>query len=209
MIAGKPLICFSIEAALESQFLDEIWVSSDDKEIQTIADSYVNVNLHKRPEEIALDQSPVSETIKTVLEQSSKCFDFIVLLQPTSPIRIGKDIDDAIQLLMNNPKANSLISVIPMEDVHPARMYWKREGHLSPILDQWEENRRQDIPKAWYRNGSIYIVRREAFDIEGTVMIKPSIGFEMSADKWLNIDSFRDVLIAEVLITAWKNGDLK
>jgi CMP-N-acetylneuraminic acid synthetase len=208
IIDGKPLITYSIEVALESQLLDEIWVSSDDEDICQLAENYEGVNVHKRSEEIAKDASPVSETIYAILELVNIDVDLIVLLQPTSPIRTGLQIDGAIELIINHPEANSLISVIPMDDVHPARMYWKEEDVLHPILDKWEEKRRQEIPLAWYRNGSIYIVRKNAFDVHQTVMIKPSIGFEMPFDEWLNIDSARDVLIAKALIPAWKKGDL-
>lgn len=183
-------------------------MSSDDKAICQLAEDYEGVSVHKRSEEIAKDASPVSETIHAILELVNEDVDLIVLLQPTSPIRTGLQIDEAIKLINNHPEANSLISVIPMDDVHPARMYWKQADNLNPILDKWEEKRRQDIPSAWYRNGSIYIVRKEAFDVHKTVMIKPSIGFEMPFDEWLNIDSPRDVLIAKALIPVWKKGGL-
>ena len=95
-----------------------------------------------------------------------------------------------------------------MDDVHPARMYWKEDSSLSPILADFEQTRRQDIPKAYYRNGSIYITRISSFIKENTVMVKPSIGFEMPTSQLLNIDEPRDIMIAEVLVTAWKNGQL-
>jgi CMP-N-acetylneuraminic acid synthetase len=209
LIAGKPLISYTIEAALKSKLLDEIWVSSDDEDIQTIAKGYEKLSFHKRSKEIATDQSPVAETIQAVLGCININIDFIVLLQPSSPIRTGKQIDEAIALIKNNPQSNSLISVIPMDDTHPARMYWKEKDALYPILKKWEDNRRQDIPTAWYRNGSIYIVRKQAFEKQKTVMIKPSIGYQMPIEEWLNIDAPRDVIIAEALIPAWKNGKLK
>lgn len=208
VIDGKPLIIHSIEAALDSKLLDEIWMSSDDEEICQLVEDYEGVRVHKRSDNIANDTSPVSETIQAILELVNEDVDLIVLLQPTSPIRTGLQIDGSIELMNNHPEANSLISVIPMDDVHPARMYWKEDDELHPILNKWEEKRRQEIPLAWYRNGSIYIVRKNAFDVHQTVMIKPSVGYEMPFDQWLNIDSPRDVLIAEALIPAWKKGDL-
>lgn len=208
IIDGKPLIGYSIEAALGSQLLNEVWVSTDDTDIMGICKEYPKLKIHARSRDISGDNSPVSETIQAVL-QATKCDpELIVLLQPTSPIRSSSQIDEAIQLLNANPKANSLISVIPMDDVHPARMYWKENQELTPILEKWEEKRRQDIPLAWYRNGSIYIVRKEAFEKENTVMIKPSIGYEMPPEEWLNIDAPRDVIIAKALIPSWKNGEL-
>lgn len=208
-IEGKPLIEYSIEAALASQYLSDIFVSSDDPKIITIASKFTGVKIHRRDKTIAGDSSPVSQTIEAVLIEN-KLFDVdaIMLLQPTSPIRTGMQIDAAIELMERTPEANSLISVCAMNDVHPARMYWKQGNELDPILKQFEETRRQDIPPAYFRNGSIYLTRLEAFLKHKTVMIKPSIGFEMPSSHLLNIDEPRDLLIAEPLIRAWKKGEL-
>lgn len=207
-IAGKPLIAYSIEAALQSRELTAVWVSSDDDEILEVARQYEEVQIHARTAELASDSSPVTDTLAAVLKQSWQEFDAMMILQPTSPIRTGKQIDGAVQMLKQSPEANSLISVVPMDDVHPARMYWKEDGHLNPVLPQYEQSRRQDIPTAWYRNGSIYLVRVEAFQKEHAVMVKPSIGYEMPASQLLNIDEPRDLITAEPLIKAWQRGEL-
>jgi len=210
-ISGKPLITYTIEAALKSELLNCVVVSSDDLNVCKLVKEYKQAIFHNRPVEIANDISPITETIAAVLKQfdPDNCvYDAVMLLQPTSPIRTCKQIDDAIQLFTDHPEVNSLISVCAMDDVHPARMYWKEDSSLSPILADFEQTRRQDIPKAYYRNGSIYITRISSFIKENTVMIKPSIGFEMPTSQLLNIDEPRDIMIAEVLITAWKEGKL-
>lgn len=209
-ILGKPLLQYTIEAAIESKKLYKICVSSEDPAIIGAAEKYEQIKIHFREHEIAGDTSPVSETIQAVVNEYSLIdnLDAILLLQPTSPIRTGKQIDEAIELFERSPRANSLISVCPMDDVHPARMYWKKNDFLNPILAEFEETRRQDIPKAWYRNGSIYIVRTKAFERYKSVMIKPSIGYEMPTTQLLNIDDPRDLLIAEPLINAWQKGTL-
>jgi CMP-N-acetylneuraminic acid synthetase len=93
-----------------------------------------------------------------------------------------------------------------MNDIHPARMYWKTDKGLSPILVEFEQVRRQDIPPAYYRNGSIYLVRKIAFEQQHSVMVKPTAPYVMPLDWLLNIDEPRDVIIAEALIPAWKKG---
>lgn len=208
VIDGKPLIGYTIEAAINSQVLNDIWVSSEDDRILDVARQYPKIKIHERSQENATDNSPVTDTISEVLEKSGDEFDAIMILQVTSPIRDGKQIDDAVALLANNQEANSLISVVAMDDIHPARMYWKEGDNLQPILKQFEQARRQDIPKAFYRNGSIYIVRTEAFKRNHSVMVKPSIGYEMPLARLLNIDEPRDLLIAEPLIKAWQKGEL-
>jgi CMP-N-acetylneuraminic acid synthetase len=93
-----------------------------------------------------------------------------------------------------------------MNEIHPARMYWKTKDSLSPILDGFEETRRQEIPTAFFRNGSIYIIRIKPFLKNHKVMIKPSIGYVMPSSQLLNIDEPRDIIMAEALMLAWKKG---
>jgi CMP-N,N'-diacetyllegionaminic acid synthase len=207
-IAGKPLISYTIIAAINSKLLQKIIVSSNDPKVQELVREHRQVNFHNRSSDIAGDNSPITETIHSVLKQYDieNKYDAVMLLQPTSPIRTSEQIDKAINLFAENPEANSLISVCAMDDVHPARMYWQKDNILEPILSEFEEFRRQEIPKAYYRNGAIYIIRTNAFRKENSVMVKPSIGFEMPSSHLLNIDEPRDILIAEVLIKAWKDG---
>lgn len=206
-ICGKSLINYSIESALHSVKISDIWVSSEDEEILKVARKSKEILIHKREKKIAKDNSSVVDTIKAVLSKYTEenMPDAIMLLQPTSPIRESKQIDEAISLLKVNTNMQSLISVCPMDDVHPARMYWKNGLSIEPILEKYEQTRRQEIPLAYYRNGSIYIVRTKAFLENNSLMVKPSIGFEMPESMLLNIDTPRDVLIAEPLIKAWKN----
>lgn len=208
IICGKPLIQYTIEAALESSMISELWVSSDDTEILKTAETFKGIQIHKRPADIASDLSPISETISDILNSNGEKFDVIVLLQPTSPIRTGKQIDEAIKLLEVHPEANSVISVCAMNDVHPARMYWKDKDELVSIMPDLEEKRRQDLSPAFFRNGSVYVVRTDAFRKYQEVMVKPSLGYVMPSSQLLNIDEPRDLLFAEELITAWKKGEL-
>ncbi|CAN5782174.1 acylneuraminate cytidylyltransferase family protein [soil metagenome] len=203
-VDGKPLISYTIEAALQSELLSAIWISTDDKEIIELAKEYPSVKIHEREASLATDESPVTDTVKQIVEQSD-C-DAIMLLQPTAPIRTGKNIDDAISLLQSASKINSVISVVAMNDIHPARMYWKKDDQLSSILPEYEQTRRQDIPPAYYRNGSIYLVRRDAFEKEQSVMVKPTMPYIMPLNWLLNIDEPRDIIIAAALIPAWKKG---
>ncbi len=206
-VDGKPLICYTIEAALGSALLDRIIVSSDGQEILDVASQYKDILIHKRDQKIAGDTSPVSETIVNIIK-SNQGYDAVMLLQPTSPIRTGKQIDEAIKLLANDEISKSLISVVPMDDVHPARMYWQEDSNLVSILPKFEETRRQDIPTAYYRNGSIYMVRVDAFKQKQVVMQKPTLGYIMPYSWLLNIDEPRDLIIGEALIKAWKGGQL-
>lgn len=211
ILDGKPLICYSIEAALESKLITDIVVSSDGEDILNIAESYDSVYCHSRTSDLATDSSPIGDTLVEIINQFEERPEFIVLLQPTSPLRAGRQIDEAIGLLSKTPNCNSVISVIRMDDVHPARMYWieSQAQTLKPIIQEFETARRQDIPPAFYRNGAIYVTRVPQFLESRSVMTGPSCGYEMSGQTWLNIDDKRDVIIAEPLIKAWKAGEIK
>lgn len=204
IIDGKSLIAYTIEAALQGNLLSEIWVSSDDPEIIKIAGEYSSIKIHERNESLATDQSPIADTVKEIIKRTD-C-EAVMLLQPTAPIRTGNDIDTAIGLLSASEETNSVISVVAMNDIHPARMYWNEKNNLIPILAEFEQARRQDIPPAYYRNGSIYLVRRGAFEEQHSLMIKPIMPYIMPQDWLLNIDEPRDMIIAEALIPAWKKG---
>jgi len=210
LIAGKPLIQYSIEAALESRWLSDIWISSDDQDILDLGRKYPTISLNQRSQKLASDDSPITDTIKAILhlEEKNLLVDAIMILQPTSPIRTGAQIDESIKSLSEHKEANSLISVCAMDDIHPARMYWNERSLLKPILEEHEQTLRQEIPKAYYRNGAIYLVRKQAFVENHSVMVKPTIGYKMPLDHLLNIDTPRDLLIAETLIVAWKKGEL-
>lgn len=210
-VDGKPLIAYTIEAAIESKRLSAIYVSSDDQEILDVAKKYKGVELHIRRDDLATDTSPVTDTlleVKSLAEKSGTSYDALMILQPTAPIRTGKNIDDAISILENNKATNSVISVCAMQDVHPARMYWNKDNELVPILQQFEQSRRQEIPAAYFRNGSIYLIRKKAFEENRSVMIKPSAPLIMPASWLLNIDEPRDMFIAEALIPLWKTGKI-
>jgi CMP-N,N'-diacetyllegionaminic acid synthase len=206
VICGKPLIEYTIEAALASEFLGEIYVSSDDHEIIEIAEQYSRVLIHHREDFMATDTSPVGETVNEII--ATQDIGAVMVLQPTAPIRTGENIDATIRILNDHPAVNSVISVVEMNDIHPARMYWKREESLVPIMPELEILRRQDIPPAYYRNGSIYLTRKEVFLDGHSFVSKPIMPYIMPFNWLLNIDEPRDILIAEALIPAWIAGDI-
>ena len=134
--------------------------------------------------------------------------DLVVLLQPTSPIRTGNQVDEAIRIIQNNTKCNSVVSVIRMDDIHPARMYWMNSNptKMYSILSDFETKRRQEIPPAFYRNGAIYIARAKNILEKYSMIINPTYGYEMNSQSWLNIDDKRDVIIANSLLKKKKKG---
>lgn len=208
---GKPLIAWTIEAALAAEGLSRVVVSSDDDAILDVARRYPGVVPSRRPDALATDTAPVTRVISHSLAEAERTegtrYDAVLLLQPTAPMREPRHITEALAEL--RPGINGVISVCEMRDVHPARMYQRAEdGLLAPMIADYEQARRQDIPPAYYRNGAIYVVRRDAFEAQGAIMAKPAFGYVMSERYLLNIDNPRDMIVAEALVAAWQEGRL-
>lgn len=210
-VHGKPLIAWTIECALRTKGLGRILVSTDDPITIQVASRYVGVVAMHRPEHLAQDDTPIVAVIDQVLATEDDAgygpYDAILLLQPTAPIREPRHILGAIEAL--KPGISSVISVVATNDMHPARMYELDEhSMLKAMIPSYESARRQDILPAYYRNGSIYLTRVEAFRNQRSMMAKPAAGYQMESRLLLNIDEPRDMLIAGPLIAAWQEGRL-
>lgn len=205
LLGGKSLVAHAIECAKKAKKITNIAVTSDDDDVIEIARDY-GVNAIKRPDSLATDSSNVITAVQHVLETIQEDIDILVLLQPTSPLRTPKDLDNVIDLLMSNDDINGVISVVPFDDCHPARMYnIDKESNLSTYIDNGETLRRQDLSPVYYRNGCFYAVRVDAFLKEQSFMVKNKKGYVMDVNWLANIDSPRDFKIAELLYEDWKN----
>jgi CMP-N-acetylneuraminic acid synthetase len=200
LLNGQPLINYTIEVAQKATKINRLVVNSDSDEILYIA-SQSGVNCSKRPPELATDTASIVDAILYELQQTNEEFDYVILLQPTSPFRTPHHLDEAIDAIIKS-KANSLISVTEMDDVHPARMYnLADDGNtLESLFPLWETARRQDIPPVYYRNGSIYITKTEALLQSRSVMCSPSVPYIMDKKYLANIDDERDWIIAEAIL---------
>lgn len=201
IINGLPLITYSIETALRSELIDEIIVSTDDPDIVKISNKF-KVLIHERSPQLSTDTSKVSDLVTDIMKTINSSENvLIVLLQPTSPLRTPIEIDKAIELMKENTSYNSLISLIQVEDKHPARMYeFINDVSIKSLMPEFETYRRQDLPKYYQRNGALYIYRYIVDEDCMDLMKKPSIGYIMNSEKELNIDTEIDCLIAPHLI---------
>lgn len=210
LVAGQPLISYAIQAASESASLTAFVVSTDSQEIVDVAQAYSAFTL-ARPSELAQDSTPIFPVVTHALGEVEKArgvqFDAVVLLQPTSPIRTGADIDSVIRILEEDPAVDGVISVCPMDDTHPARMYNLDEsGWMNPLWQEWETMQRQKLPVVYYRNGAIYAVRRSVLFEQKTLMPARKKAYVMPREWLANIDDERDLVIADALVRMWKEG---
>jgi CMP-N,N'-diacetyllegionaminic acid synthase len=204
IVGGKPLIGYTIATALASHLFENIIVSSDDEAILNYAASQ-KITTHQRSAALATDESPVVLTVLEVLHFAENLFekkyDAVMLLQPTSPLREPWHLKDAVDLLAQHPESMSVISVTKSADLHPARMYNIEDGHLFSLQPEYEQANRQQLPAVYLRNGSVYLVRRDALLKDLQIMIHPSLAYIMDSKYHLNIDEPRDMLLAEVILS--------
>lgn len=205
LLGGKPLIAHAIECALGAKKEIKVVVSTDDDAIALACKSYP-IAVIKRPKELAQDDSNVVTAVTFTCDYLNEVFDAIVLLQPTAPLRTSVDLDKVIDLLESNPTIDGVISVVPMDDVHPARMYdLDRENRLLPLIENGETLRRQDLKPVYYRNGCFYAVRTKAFFEQQSFMVANKMAYTMNPNWLINIDNQRDFQLATLLYEDWKN----
>ena len=208
VIQGKPLIYYSISVAQKAQTLDHFFVSTDGSEIRDVCSEYTD-QVWMRPENLARDESNISDVIRYHLEELKKqgqTPDIIVLIQPTSPLRRARDIDECVGRLQNS-KANSIISVSSLEDHHPSRLYrLDSRGAMESLDPDHEQTPRQDLETLYQRNGCIYACKTEAFLKHRHIMASPQISYIMPSEDYLNIDTPRDLQLAEIMIPNFNFG---
>ena len=208
-LKNKPLIYYSISEAKKSKFLSKIVVSTEDQEIANVAKKY-NAFIIKRPKNLATDSSQIIDVLRhaiTVLEKLDNMkIEFVLLLQPTSPLRTSKDIDRAITKFLNS-KCDSLISVT--ESNHsPYFMYKLKNNFLKPLLKRpTTSTRRQDMPKTYQINGAIYVTKRDTIMKKKNLFGKKILAYVMSPEKSVDIDSPIDLIMAENLLKLRKKNN--
>ena len=195
-VLGKPLIDWTIEAALSSSFITDVVVTSDDDDILSNTKKFEDVLLIDRPNELAQDNSrtePVLAHALEFLKNKGKEYDYLVLLQPTSPLRNSNDIDAAFKVLQNS-EATSLISVVEPEH-HPLKSFKINDkGFLEGLVNNnFPFMPRQELPKIFQPNGAIYIVKITEFLKKNTLFTNKTINFTMSPSKSIDIDTFEDI----------------
>ncbi len=211
-LLGKPLIAHSILQAKKSNLFDVIAVSSDSVEIIEVAKEYGADYVIKRPDELATDMAaklPVIQHCVRQVEQLSKMkFDTITDIDATSPLRTIEDLENAVTMFEKNNYATNLISAAPARRSPYFNLIEEgTDGYvrLSKPLDKTIV-RRQDAPKTYDMNASIYIWKRSSFFNEQSVFTEKTILYVMPEDRSQDIDSELDFEIVKLL--AEKRGSL-
>lgn len=200
---GKPLVAWTIEEAKKSKYCQTLVLSSDSQKYLKVGEEYGCDIVLKRPLELSNDVASSIDALTHVINNVSG-YDYIVLLQPTSPFRTVEDIDKAIEYMLDN-KRDSCVSVCETKE-SPYWMYeLKKSGELSNIIKVDENtHQRQLLPKSYVLNGAIYINKISSVIKEKSLINNHTLGYVMSQSKSLDLDTDEDWKIAEFMFNDCK-----
>lgn len=197
LLAGKPLINWTIDAAQASGCFDRLVLSTDSAEIADVAKAAGCEVPFMRPAALARDDAASNDVVLHALEAIHSDHDVVVLLQPTSPLRTAEDIIGCLDL-MAAKQAEFVVSVTHA-DPPPAHIFRQStSGRLSPLLETVTAKRRQDLAPYYALNGAIYAFKRDWFLQIGWLDIKQAFAFIMPPERSVDIDTAIDFELAEL-----------
>ena len=198
-VAGRSLLAWTAKAAAESRYIDRVMLSSDDDAImQAARDLGVEVPF-RRPAELATDTAGAVGVAVHALEALEPSFDVLVLLQPTSPLRTGEDIDRCLELLASR-NADSCTSVHECSKPPEWMFRVADDGRMQPVLPAFDDSRRQDIRPTHVLNGAVYACRVAAFLAHRRFVTADTLAYVMPRERGLDIDEELDLVVAEALL---------
>jgi len=203
-LAGKPLIAWSIEAGTQSKYVDRVVVSTDDESIAKVAREYGADVPFMRPEKLSGDESTTIDALRHTLNELSEQgeeYEYLIILQPTSPLRTKEHIDEAVEQLIQK-NADSIIGVTELE--HPIE--WTNTLPENLSMDEFlskgiNSMRSQDFPMRYRVNGAIYLLRIDMLLRSNTLFFsKNTYAYIFDKTESIDIDDMNDFLIAKTLI---------
>lgn len=201
-LRNKPLVEYSIRAALDCNLINDVVVSSEDPEICSIA-AKTGTMIIKRPLELAGDTISNEHVIKHAIEvfSADNYFpEYVVLLQPTSPLRTASHLEQCLQQFLNSGM-KSVMSVCKVEH-HPGKFIRINQNHVQPYTSLEDvERRTQDLEEVFRQNGAIYALKTSDFLNELKFYQSPCFPFVMKADDSIDVDSKLDLQFCEFLLS--------
>lgn len=202
LLKGKPLIAYSIEAGLNSKYIDKVIVSTDGEEIANIAKTYGAEVPFLRPKNLSTDTAKTIDAVVHCIDELKKrgeIYDYIVLLQPTQPLRQSWHIDEAIELIFERNE-DALVSVSEVRDNPILIRSIDENGYTKNLLKECSTRRRQDFDIYYRVNGAIYINKiNEGFN-KSTSLNDNKLAYIMDSSYDVDIDDLNDFKIAELFI---------
>ena len=213
-LAGKPMLLYAVEAALNSTRLDRVILSTDDAEIADVGRAAGAEVPFIRPAALATDTATLDEVVEHLLEwlETNEGYipDAFAILQSTTPLRTSKHIDDAFALL-DASEVNSVVAVSEPTE-HPSDMVTFEEGGVRPVISGpglVSGVQRQAYGNVYYVSGIIYLTKTQAYREQGTRFAVPSVPLVLDALESIDIDTPQDLVIAELLLLVRSNETRK
>lgn len=203
LVAGRPLIAYAIAAAQASRALTAFLVSTDSEQIADVARAAGAPVPFFRPPALAADDAPMAGALRHAVEHyeraSGVTVHSVVTLQPTTPLRVAEDIDGALAAYLHHqPDADSLISVCDAGQMHPLTLYHPSGPYAEPWLaGRVQTTRRQEMERVLWRNGAVYITRRDLLWDRAQVVGQQPLWYAMPRVRSVNIDDPLDLALAE------------
>ena len=203
MLSGKPLIAWSIEAAISSGVYDEVMVSTDSEKYADIARSFGAKVPFLRSAEASSDTSSSWDAVREVIlkyQELGQNFDTFTLLQPTSPHRSADDIKGSFAQMMNK-NCRTIVSVCETEDSpYTCNTLPESMSMQDFFIEEYKNTRRQDLPKCYRLNGAIYLSKVDDFLKDGDIYASDCYAYIMDGQRSVDIDTDLDFKIAQLLI---------
>ncbi len=206
-LARRPLLAYTIRAALASRRLSRVVLSSEDPEIRAVGKTLGVDVPFERPPELATDHAGTLEVVQHALGAVEALdgaqYDSVCVLQPTCPLRATSDIDGVVDMLAGSD-SDSVITVCRVDEPHPMKMMLVEDGALKPLFPAtWREGlRRQDLPPVFRLNGAVYCARRSTVVDSNSLWGSTTVAYEMPPERSINIDGPLDVALADLVLSA-------
>ena len=209
-LAGKPLIAYTIEAASTSGVFDRLILSTDDEKIAAVAKQYGCEAPFLRPAELATDTasgaSVIAHAITWLRDHENYHADYVMILQPTAPLRVARHIQEAVEL-MNAGEADSVVSVAEIPSHYHPRWQFTIDDNNGMAIFTGEPfaeivRRRQDLPKTYTRNGAIYLFKTALLSDSNELNFYGNhvMAYMMKPEDSVNIDTMEDWKEAEKIL---------
>lgn len=208
MLGGKPLVAWPITAATASRCIDRTIVSTDDEEIAAASRSAGADVPFMRPAELASDTASSMDAVRhvlTTLAEMKDVYDYVVLLEPTSPLTEPADVDEALERLhAARAHADSIVGIAQLEASHPEySIRMRADGVIQPYAAPAFSalKRRQDIDELYYLEGSLYISDVQVFLQKGSFYHERTMGYRVPRWKAFEVDNLVDFICIEALLS--------
>jgi CMP-N-acetylneuraminic acid synthetase len=199
-IAGETIVERAIRLARDSGWVDRVLVTTDDPEIYELAKLHDAAPPSLRPPHLATDLATTIDAVNHLIVDASVEVGYVLLLQPTSPLRTRADLDSLCKMFEANPTAQAIVSVVRHSSPHPNKIMTIDGGYLKSYLGTNPSVPRQSLPVVYAINGAFYIVPRQVLVEQQTFLPERTLPFEMPVERSVNLDGPIDLLLMEALL---------